>query len=54
LFLENKYVQTFQKVCEGLKKRYSMKFETIGFDEDHVHFMLQSVPNIQRRKFLEL
>ena len=21
-----------------------MKFETIGFDEDHVHFMLQSVP----------
>lgn len=21
-----------------------MKFETLGFDEDHVHFMLQSVP----------
>ena len=21
-----------------------MKFETMGFDEDHVHFMLQSVP----------
>ena len=21
-----------------------MKFETIGYDEDHVHFMLQSVP----------
>ena len=44
LFLENKYVQTFKEVCKGLEKRYSMKFETMGFDEDHVHFMLQSVP----------
>ena len=38
------YVQTFKKTCEGLEKRYSLKFETIGFDEDHVHFLLQSVP----------
>ena len=44
LFLENKYIETFKKVCNGLEERYSMKFETIGFDEDHVHFMLQSVP----------
>ena len=44
LFLENKYMETFKKICKGLEERYSMKFETIGFDEDHVHFMLQSVP----------
>ena len=44
LFLENKYVETFKIICKGLEERYSMKFETIGFDEDHVHFMLQSVP----------
>ena len=44
LFLENKYIETFKKVCNGLEERYSMKFETIGFDEDPVHFMLQSVP----------
>ena len=44
LFLENKYVETFKNICKGLEERYLMKFETIGFDEDHVHFMLQSVP----------
>ena len=44
LFLEQGYVETFKKICYGMEKRYSMKFETIGFDEDHVHFMLQSVP----------
>jgi len=44
LFLENKYIEIFKEICKGLEKRYTMKFETIGFDEDHVHFMLQSVP----------
>ena len=44
IFLEEKYTETFKQVCDGLEKRYSMKFETIGFDEDHVHFLLRSVP----------
>ena len=43
LFLQNKYVETFKRICNELENRYHMKFETIGFDEDHVHFMLQSV-----------
>jgi putative transposase len=43
-FKENKYIETFKKICGGLEERYSMKFETIGFDENHVHFLLRSVP----------
>ena len=44
LFLNEKYVETFREICKGLEHRYTMKFETIGFDENHVHFLLQSVP----------
>ena len=44
LFLEEKYVESVRKICKGMEGRYHMKFETLGFDEDHVHFMLQSVP----------
>jgi len=44
LFKEEKYVDTFKMVCKGLEERYSIRFETIGFDEDHVHFLLQAVP----------
>jgi putative transposase len=44
LFLAEKYMETFKAVCLGMEERYSMKFETIGFDENHVHFMLKSVP----------
>jgi len=44
LFLEEKYVSTFREICKDLENRYHMKFETLGFDEDHVHFLLQTVP----------
>ncbi|MBI2632063.1 IS200/IS605 family transposase [Candidatus Pacearchaeota archaeon] len=44
LFVEEKYIQTVKEICKNLENRYHMKFETLGFDEDHVHFLLQTVP----------
>ena len=54
LFLENKYVETVREICKGLEERYSMRFETIGFDEDHVHLMLQSVPKYSASQIFRL
>ncbi|HDK41897.1 MAG TPA: IS200/IS605 family transposase [Candidatus Pacearchaeota archaeon] len=44
LFIVEKYVNSDKEICLGMEKKYHMNFETIGFDEDHVHFMLRSVP----------
>jgi len=33
-----------KEVCLEIEKRYMMKFLEIGTDEDHVHFLVQSVP----------
>jgi len=46
LFLEEKYVNIIKEVCNGIEKRYSMQFEMMGFDEDHVHFLVKSIPRI--------
>ena len=54
MFLENKYIEFVKKICNGLEERYSMKFETIGFDEDHVHFLLQSVPKYAPSQVLRI
>lgn len=40
LFLYESYVKKFKELCLGFEDRYHLKFETIGFDEDHVYFML--------------
>lgn len=54
LFLNTKYSDAVKKICEGLEERYHIKLETIGFDEDHVHFMLQSVPKYSASQIFRL
>ena len=33
-----------REVCLGIEARYEIKFLEIGCEEDHVHFLVQSVP----------
>ena len=33
-------------VCEKISERYEIHFVEIGADENHVHFLIQSVPKI--------
>ena len=54
LFLEDKYVELFKEVCKGIEQRYPIVFETIGFDEDHVHFLAQSVPRYAPSKVFQV
>jgi len=54
LFLEEKYTLTIKEVCEGISERYHVHFETIGFDEDHVHLMIRSIPNYSPSKIFQI
>ena len=46
LFLDEKYVETVKNICKDIEDRFHVKFETTGFDEDHVHFLLESLTTI--------
>ena len=54
IFLEEGYVKTVKEICKNLENRYHMKFETMGFDENHVHFLLQSVPKYSPSQIFRL
>ena len=54
LFLEEKYTDNLKNICEGIQERYSINFETIGFDEDHVHFMIQAVPRYSPSRIFQI
>mgnify|MGYP001567245286 CR=1 FL=1 len=54
LFLEEKYINSLKNICEGIQARYSIKVETIGFDEDHVHFTLISIPRYSPSKIFQI
>jgi REP element-mobilizing transposase RayT len=36
--------KTLCEVCQGIEARFEIKFLEIGSEEDHVHFLVQSVP----------
>ena len=44
--------QVLREVCLDIEKRYQIKFLEIGIDEDHVHFLVQSVPTYSVTKIV--
>ncbi len=41
---DNVVDEKLKEVCLDIAKRYSIAFIEIGVEEDHVHFLIQSVP----------
>jgi REP element-mobilizing transposase RayT len=37
--------EKLREICLEIEKRYEIKFLEIGTEEDHVHFLVQSVPS---------
>ncbi len=37
---------TLVNVCKEISARYEVEFIEIGYESDHVHFLVQSVPNM--------
>ena len=46
--------KTLVLVCLEISKRYEVKFLEIGTDQDHVHFLVQSVPSYSPTKIVTL
>jgi REP element-mobilizing transposase RayT len=44
--------KTLKGVCEGISKRYEIKFLEIGTEGYHVHFLVQSVPSYSPMKIV--
>lgn len=52
LVISPKVDQTLKNVCQEIAKRYEIKFLEIGSESDHVHFLIQSVPNYSPTKIV--
>ena len=44
--------KTLREICEEIGKRYEIYTIEIGSDEDHIHFLLQSVPTYSATKII--
>lgn len=46
--------QTIKSVCLEIAKRYDVHFLEIGTDQDHVHFLVQSVPMLFPKRIVQI
>jgi REP element-mobilizing transposase RayT len=46
--------EVLKGICLDIEKRYQVKFLEIGTDEDHVHFLVQSVPTYHVSKIVTM
>ena len=38
--------ESIKEICFGISERYEIHFIEIGFESDHVHFLVQSIPTM--------
>ena len=43
-----------KEICLEIEKRYQLKFLEIGTDQDHVHFLVQSIPGYSVTKIVTM
>ncbi len=43
-----------KEVCNEIQKRYEIEFLEIGSDDDHVHFLVQSVPVYSPKQLVQI
>ena len=43
-----------KEVCSEIQKRYEIEFLEIGSDENHVHFLVQSVPMYSPKQLVQI
>lgn len=46
--------QKLKETCLEISKRYEITFVEIGTDEDHVHFLVQSVPMYSPKRIVQI
>ena len=50
--LQERVEEVLKEACMEIEKRYEIKFLEIGTDEDHVHFLVESVPKYSVTKIV--
>ena len=50
---DQKVDEILKETCVGIEKRHEIKFLEIGADNDHVHFLIQSVPTYSAKKIIQ-
>jgi len=47
-------VTTLKEICLGIEQRYEIGYHEIGADEDHIHFLIQTVSEYAPSRIVQI
>ena len=53
-FLTDEIFNFIKIVCDGISKRYYLKFDALGTDEDHLHIVVESPPKYSPSRIMQI
>lgn len=53
LLITDEIDKFLKNICVGISERYEIVFLEIGAEKDHVHFLIQSVPDYSAKKIIQ-
>ena len=54
VIFDKKVEEELKIICKEIEKRYEVNFLEIGADNDHVHFVVQSIPMYSPKKIVQI
>lgn len=54
IFGSSDRLQTLYKICKEIEERYSIEFEQLGIDTNHVHYLLSAVPKFSPSNIIQI
>ena len=52
--IDEEVEKSLKEICVGIKERFEINFLEIGADDNHVHFLIQSVPTQTVKRIVQI
>ena len=43
-----------KEICRGIQKRYYLRFEALGYEEDHLHLLIEGAPKYSPSRIMQI
>jgi putative transposase len=52
--ITNEIFEFMKEICNGIEERYYLKFDAIGYEEDHMHILVRGAPRYSPSRIMQI
>ena len=52
--ISSEIFETMKEICKGIEERYYLRFDAIGYEEDHIHILVRGAPKYSPSRIMQI